>query len=170
LIYFAYAKLVATVHNPIVKVIFFGVISLSAWHAADRMRTAAQDLGLGGSVFVKTICYGSAILVIFAATIALLLLDALIPAGAVGACNPSSPQLAGKAMNNTATDPEAIAIGHLSSAARMERTAGYECRFMIDRRPKRLGSLSTAAPNSFFEFTLLLVSAGDDAHNLLRLI
>jgi len=33
-------------------------------------------------------------------------------------------------------------------------------------RPRPRGPLSTAAPNSFFEFTLLLISAGDDAHNL----
>ena len=74
LIHLPYANHVATVQNPVVKVIFLGVIALSAWHAAHRERTAAHDLGLGGGILVETICYGSAILVILAATIALLVL------------------------------------------------------------------------------------------------
>ncbi len=74
LMHLPYANLVETFHNPIVKIILFGVIVLSAWHAAHRMRTAAHDLGLSGGVAVEAICYGSAGLVILAVAIALLLL------------------------------------------------------------------------------------------------
>ena len=74
LIHLPYWKLAATFHNPIVKIIFCGVIALSAWHAAHRMRTAAHDLGLGGGVAPEAICYGFASLVILAAAIALLVL------------------------------------------------------------------------------------------------
>ncbi len=74
LIHLPYAKLVATLHNPIVKIILFGVIALSAWHAAHRMRTAAHDLGLGGGLAVEAMCYGLASLIILAAAIALLVL------------------------------------------------------------------------------------------------
>ncbi len=72
LIHLTYANLVETFHKPIVKIILFGVIALSAWHAAHRMRTAVHDLRLGGGVAVKAICYGFASLIILAAAIALL--------------------------------------------------------------------------------------------------
>ncbi len=74
LIHLRYANLVATFHNPIIKIISFGVIAFSVWHAAHRMRTAAHDLCLGGGVAVEAICYGFAGVVILAAAIALLLL------------------------------------------------------------------------------------------------
>jgi fumarate reductase subunit D len=60
LLHLPYEKMAAFAHNPAGKLILFGVVALPAWHAAHRLRMTAHDLGFGDGVTVKTICYGSA--------------------------------------------------------------------------------------------------------------
>jgi len=67
-----YERMAAVAHNPIGKLILFGILALPAWHAAHRLRMTAHDLGLGSGLGVKATCYGSAVLVIVAAAAALL--------------------------------------------------------------------------------------------------
>lgn len=67
----SYAKVAAVAHHPLGKLILFGVVALPAWHAAHRLRMTAHDLGLGGGIAVKLICYGTAWIVIATAVAAL---------------------------------------------------------------------------------------------------
>jgi fumarate reductase subunit D len=67
-----YARVFAFAHNPLGKLILFGVVALSAWHAAHRLRMTVHDLGLGGGLAVRFICYGSAWLLIAVSAAALL--------------------------------------------------------------------------------------------------
>src|SRR5262249_47940005 len=69
-----YDKVAAFAHNPLGKLILFGIVALPAWHAAHRLRMTAHDLGLGGGVAVKVICYGAAFAVMLLAAAALLLI------------------------------------------------------------------------------------------------
>lgn len=66
-----YAKVVAALHNPIAKIVLFGLIAFPAWHAAHRLRMTAHDLGLGKGIAVKAGCYGAAAAVIAAVAAAL---------------------------------------------------------------------------------------------------
>ena len=43
-----YETIAAFAHNPIGKLVLFGVVALPAWHAAHRLRMTAHDLGFGG--------------------------------------------------------------------------------------------------------------------------
>jgi len=72
-VHLPYEKMATFAHNPIGKLILFGAVALPAWHAAHRLRMTAHDLGLGGGVTVKTICYGSAWALIVAAAVALIM-------------------------------------------------------------------------------------------------
>jgi fumarate reductase subunit D len=67
-----YARMSAFAHNPLGKLILFGAVALPAWHAAHRLRMTAHDLGLGGGLAVRLICYGAAWLIIVVSAIALL--------------------------------------------------------------------------------------------------
>jgi fumarate reductase subunit D len=67
-----YARMFAFAHNPLGKLILFGVVSLSVWHAAHRLRMTAHDLGLGGGLALRLICYGAAWLLIIVSAVALL--------------------------------------------------------------------------------------------------
>jgi fumarate reductase subunit D len=71
ILHLRYETLAAFAHNPIGKLILFGVVALPVWHAAHRLRMTAHDLGLGGGFAVKAACYGTAWLVILAAAVAL---------------------------------------------------------------------------------------------------
>jgi len=73
LLHLPYEKMATFAHNPIGKLILFGAVALPAWHAAHRLRMTAHDLGLGGGVVVKTICYGSAWVLIVATAVALIM-------------------------------------------------------------------------------------------------
>ena len=66
-----YERMAAVAHNPIGKLILFGIVALPAWHAAHRLRMTAHDLGLGSGFAVKAACYGSASVMIMAAAAAL---------------------------------------------------------------------------------------------------
>jgi fumarate reductase subunit D len=72
ILHLPYEKMAAFAHNPLGKLILFGVVALPAWHAAHRLRMTAHDLGLGGGAVVKALCYGSAGVLIVAAAVALL--------------------------------------------------------------------------------------------------
>ena len=67
-----YERMAAVAHNPIGKLILFGVVALPAWHAAHRLRMTAHDLGLGSGFAVKAACYGAAAVTIVACAAALL--------------------------------------------------------------------------------------------------
>jgi fumarate reductase subunit D len=67
-----YEKVAAFAHNPLGKLIVIAVVALPAWHAAHRLRMTAHDLGLGSGLAVKALCYGSMLLVIAVAVLALL--------------------------------------------------------------------------------------------------
>ena len=67
-----YETIAAIAHHPVGKLIVFGALALPAWHAAHRLRMTAHDLGLGGGIAVKAVCYGTAWLIILAAAGALL--------------------------------------------------------------------------------------------------
>jgi len=73
LLHLPYEKMATFAHNPIGKLILFGAVALPAWHAAHRLRMTAHDLGLGGGVVVKTICYGSAWVLIVATAVTLIM-------------------------------------------------------------------------------------------------
>lgn len=66
----SYAKLAGFAGNPIGKVLIFGTIALQLWHAAQRMRVTAHDLGLRSGV--NLVCHGAAGLVILSLAVALL--------------------------------------------------------------------------------------------------
>jgi fumarate reductase subunit D len=53
--------------NTIGKLILLGAVALPAWHATNRLRMTAHDLGLGGGVGIKAACYGTDWLLILAA-------------------------------------------------------------------------------------------------------
>ena len=67
-----YEKVAAFAHNPVGKLVLFGIVALPAWHAAHRLRMTAHDLGLGSGFAVKAACYGSATVLIVLAAAALL--------------------------------------------------------------------------------------------------
>jgi fumarate reductase subunit D len=69
-----YETMAAFAHNPIGKLVLFGVVALPTWHAAHRLRMTAHDLGLGGGFVVKAACYGTAWLLILAAAGALIVI------------------------------------------------------------------------------------------------
>ena len=72
ILHLPYDRVAAIAHNPIGKLVLFGIVALPAWHAAHRLRMTAHDLGLGGGFAVKAACYGAAVGVILAAAAALL--------------------------------------------------------------------------------------------------
>jgi fumarate reductase subunit D len=74
LVHLPFEKVLAFAHNPIGKLMLFGTIALSAWHAAHRLRMTAHDLGLGGGLLVKAVCYGAAAALILGSATALLTL------------------------------------------------------------------------------------------------
>jgi len=61
-----YETVAAFAHHPVGKLILFGAVALPAWHAAHRLRMTAHDLGFGGGIAVKAVCYGAAWLLILA--------------------------------------------------------------------------------------------------------
>ena len=74
LLHLPYEKMVAFAHNPFGKLMLFGAVALSAWHAAHRLRMTAHDLGLGGGLVIKAACYGSASVLILTGALALLMI------------------------------------------------------------------------------------------------
>ena len=58
----SYERLFALLQNPLVKLVVFGVLFLTVWHAAHRMRITAHDLGIRNDTIVMAVCYGIAAL------------------------------------------------------------------------------------------------------------
>lgn len=73
-VHLPYERMFAFAHNPLAKLVLFGVVALPAWHAAHRLRMTAHDLGLGGGLAVRLICYGAAWLMIAISAAALLVI------------------------------------------------------------------------------------------------
>jgi succinate dehydrogenase subunit D len=72
-VHLPYEKMAAFAHNPLGKLILFGMVAFPAWHAAHRLRMTAHDLGFGDGVAVKVICYGSAWVLIAITAVALIM-------------------------------------------------------------------------------------------------
>ncbi len=53
----SYQRMSALFAHPLAKVILFGVIVLTLWHAAHRVRTTAHDLGLHNDRINMLVCY-----------------------------------------------------------------------------------------------------------------
>jgi len=60
--------------HPLGRLILFGFITVSLWHAAHRMRTTVHDLGIRNDGATLTVCYGVAGLGTVLAAVFLLLL------------------------------------------------------------------------------------------------
>jgi fumarate reductase subunit D len=56
----AYDRMLAFAGNPIGKLVLFGIIFLSLWHAAHRLRMTLHDLGLRSGRVAMLACYGVA--------------------------------------------------------------------------------------------------------------
>ncbi|SEH25190.1 fumarate reductase subunit FrdD [Magnetospirillum fulvum] len=54
------------------KLIILTLVALPAWHAAHRIQATAHDLGWGGGLGLKRVCYGTATFVAAVSLIALL--------------------------------------------------------------------------------------------------
>jgi fumarate reductase subunit D len=68
----AYDRMLALAGNPIGKLVLFGVIFLSLWHAAHRLRMTLHDLGIRSGRAAMFACYGVAGLGSVAAAVVLL--------------------------------------------------------------------------------------------------
>jgi fumarate reductase subunit D len=66
-----YEKMAAFAHNLLGKLLLFGTIAFSAWHAGHRLRMTAHDLGLSGGAPIKLICYGFAAFLIVVSAVVL---------------------------------------------------------------------------------------------------
>ena len=71
---FSYDRIYGLVAHPLGRVIMFGFITLSLWHAAHRTRTTVHDLGINNDSATMAVCYGVAGLGTVLAAVFLLLL------------------------------------------------------------------------------------------------
>ena len=74
ILHLPYDKAAAALKHPIAKVVVFGLVAFTAWHAAHRLRMTVHDLGLGQGFVVKAICYGGAAAVIITSAAALVMI------------------------------------------------------------------------------------------------
>jgi fumarate reductase subunit D len=58
----AYERMLVLAGNPIGKLVLFGVIFLTLWHAAHRLRMTLHDLGVRSRRVAALACYGTAAL------------------------------------------------------------------------------------------------------------
>lgn len=70
----SYDRVYAVVAHPLGRLILFGVILLTLWHAAHRTRITAHDLGIHNDNATMLVCYGLATLGTVLAGLFLLLL------------------------------------------------------------------------------------------------
>ena len=59
---FSYSRIQFMLENPFVRLIVFGVLFLSLWHSAHRMRITVHDFGLRADGIAAVIFYGVATL------------------------------------------------------------------------------------------------------------
>jgi fumarate reductase subunit D len=68
----SYDHMHALAHGWLGKLIILVLVALPAWHAAHRVQATAHDLGWGGGLGLKRVCYGTATFIAAVALIALL--------------------------------------------------------------------------------------------------
>jgi len=56
----SYDRIYPLVAHPLGRLIVFGFIMLSLWHAAHRTRTTVHDLGVNNDQATMVVCYGIA--------------------------------------------------------------------------------------------------------------
>ena len=69
---FSYDTMHAFIGNWLVKIIVFGILFLTLWHAAHRLRVVAHDFGIRADGAVAVVVYGLAAVGTIATIIALL--------------------------------------------------------------------------------------------------
>ncbi|MBC8337450.1 MAG: fumarate reductase subunit D [Alphaproteobacteria bacterium] len=70
----SFDRVYGIVAHPLGRLILFGFITVSLWHAAHRTRTTVHDLGISNDGITMFICYGVAGLGTVLAAVFLLLL------------------------------------------------------------------------------------------------
>lgn len=60
--YFSYQRISTLLANPLVKLILFGIIVLSLWHAAHRLRITLHDFGVRADGIVAWSFYSTAMI------------------------------------------------------------------------------------------------------------
>jgi fumarate reductase subunit D len=68
----SFDRIVALLHSAPARLIVWVVVALPAWHAAHRIQATIHDLGWGGGMGLKRVCYGSAVFIAVLAALALL--------------------------------------------------------------------------------------------------
>jgi len=68
----SYDHIRALAEGWIGKLIILTLVALPAWHAAHRIQATAHDLGWGGGLGLKRVCYGTATFIAAVALIALI--------------------------------------------------------------------------------------------------
>ena len=69
---FSYPRIQLLLESPFTRLIIFGVLFLSLWHSAHRMRITVHDFGLRSDSFAILIFYGLASIATVVLTIALI--------------------------------------------------------------------------------------------------
>jgi len=57
---FSYIRIQSMLENPFIRLVVFGVLFLSLWHSAHRMRITVHDFGLRSDGLAVLIFYGIA--------------------------------------------------------------------------------------------------------------
>jgi len=58
--FLAYENVYALLQHPLVRLITFGVLLLTVWHAAHRLRITMHDFGIRADTFVAVVFYSIA--------------------------------------------------------------------------------------------------------------
>jgi fumarate reductase subunit D len=69
---FSYTRIQDLISNPLVKLTIFGIIFLSLWYAAHRMRCTLHDFGVRADGLVIVIFYGTAFVMSMILAVALI--------------------------------------------------------------------------------------------------
>jgi len=69
---FGYIEMQSFLGNPLVRLIIFGIIFLSVWHSAHRMRITVHDFGLRADMIAAYIFYSIAAIATILLAVALL--------------------------------------------------------------------------------------------------
>ncbi len=69
---FSYARIETMIENPLLRLIIFGILFLSLWHSAHRMRITLHDFGLRSDGIAMILLYGLAALASLLLAVALI--------------------------------------------------------------------------------------------------
>jgi fumarate reductase subunit D len=69
---FSYTQIESLFGNPLIRLILFGLLFLSVWHAAHRMRITVHDFGLRADMLAAILFYSIALIATIILAIALL--------------------------------------------------------------------------------------------------